>query len=113
MLSRRTKLIPYVAIIRPTITYGCEAWTTTSTTERKLRTFNNKVWRKICGPLLDAHTGEWRRRYNRELQNKLEMGTINNYIKGQRIQCLGHIMRRKEDEPVRAAFDWVPQGKRP
>lgn len=36
--------------------YECEAWTTTSTTERKLKTFENKIWRKICGPLLNAHT---------------------------------------------------------
>lgn len=113
MLSRRTKIRIYVAIIRPTLTYGCEAWTTTTTTERKLRTFENRVWRKICGPVLDAHTGEWRRRYNRELTDMLEMGTITNFIKGQRIQWLGHIMRRGENEPLRAALEWVPHGKRP
>lgn len=112
MLSRRIKLRLYEAIIKPTLTYGCLAWTMTSTTERKLRTFENKIWIKICGPLLDAHTGEWHRRYSRELQDMFG-GTINYFIKGQRIQWLECIMCRKEDEPVRAAFDWVLQEKRP
>lgn len=103
-MSRRTKSRLYVAIIRPVLVYWCEAWTTITTTERKLRTFENRVWRKICEPILDTHTGVWRRRYNRELQEMLEIGTIINFIKGQRIQWLGHIMRWEENEPLRVAL---------
>jgi len=95
MLSRKTKARLYVAIIRPTLTYGCKAWTTTTTTERKLRMFENRVWRKICGPILDDRTGEWRRRCNRELQDMLEMGTITNFIKGHTVAWTHHAARRK------------------
>lgn len=35
------------------LTYGCETWTTTSTTERKLETFENKTRVTICGPFYD------------------------------------------------------------
>jgi len=39
-LKNKVKL--YVAIIRSTHTYGCEAWTTTSQTERKLKMYETK-----------------------------------------------------------------------
>ncbi|KAF0753466.1 Reverse transcriptase domain-containing protein [Aphis craccivora] len=55
MLSRKTKARLYVAIIRPTLTYGCKAWTTTK--QSKLRTFELRIWRKICGPIFDETTG--------------------------------------------------------
>lgn len=49
---------------------------------------------------------------NRELQDMLEMGTITNLIKGQRIQCLRHTVRWKENKLLRAALEWILQGKR-
>jgi len=103
----------YTAIIRPTLAYGCEAWTTTSTTERRLRTFENKIWRVICGPVYDNRTGAWRRKFNRELQNELELASVTSFISGQRIQWLGHVMRRNEEETVRTVLEWRPTGKRP
>jgi sorting nexin-29 len=51
LFSKRTKTRLYTSIIKPILTYGCEVWTTTSVTQRRLRTFENKVWRRICGPI--------------------------------------------------------------
>ena len=39
MLSRKTKLKTYAAIIRPILTYGCETWRLTRDLERKLELF--------------------------------------------------------------------------
>jgi len=41
ILSRKTKVRLF--IIRPTLTYGCEAWTTTKSTEGNLRKFEHRV----------------------------------------------------------------------
>ncbi|KAL4090324.1 hypothetical protein QTP88_025183 [Uroleucon formosanum] len=112
-LSRRSKTRLYGSIIRPSLTYGCETWTTTVTTERRLRTFENRIWRKICGPVFDTNVRCWRRRFNRELQEIMNLTPVTSFIKGQRIQWLGHILRREENDPVRDAFEWKPMGIRP
>ncbi|XP_050527802.1 uncharacterized protein LOC126897900 [Daktulosphaira vitifoliae] len=91
--------------------YGCEAWTTTKQTERNLRTFEHRVWRKICEPVIDETTGSRRRRYNSELYDMLEIAPVTSFIKGQRIQWLGHIARRRENEITRVALEWKPQEK--
>jgi hypothetical protein len=38
---------------------------------------------------------------------------MKNYIKGQRLQWFGHIMRRSEEETIRAVIEWQTEGKRP
>ncbi|KAL4089314.1 hypothetical protein QTP88_024368 [Uroleucon formosanum] len=82
-------------------------------TKRRLRTFENKIWRKICGPVRDAGTNDWRRKFNKELQEELGLAPVTSYIKGQRLQWFGHIMRRSEEETIRAVIEWQPEGKRP
>jgi len=74
----------YTAIIRPTLTYGCEAWTTTSNTEKKLRTFENKIWRVICGPMYYDNEKETRRKnYNNELYEEMDMALVVSLVSGQ------------------------------
>jgi RNase P subunit RPR2 len=64
--SMKTKTKLYTTI-RSTLTYGCEAWTTTSTNEKRLRTFENRIWRTICGPTCDSTNAIRRRKYNKKL----------------------------------------------
>jgi len=65
-LTKERKLRLYMTIIRPTFIYGFEVWTT-SVTVRRLKIFNNKIWRMICGPICDTRTNEKRRKFNKEL----------------------------------------------
>ena len=37
--------------------------------ERRLRVFENRVLRRICGPKRDEVTGEWRKLHNEELND--------------------------------------------
>jgi len=41
----------------------------------------------------------------------MEMGPVTNFIKDERIQWFGHIMRRNENDSLRAAFEWIPKEK--
>jgi len=41
------------------------------------------------------------------------MTTINGFIKSQRIQWLGHVMRHSADAAIRIVLNWKPEGKRP
>jgi len=82
----------------------CEVWTTASMTVRGLRTFENKIWRMICKSVHDKRTSGWRRKFNKNLQEELGKAPVTSYIKGQRIQWLAHIMRRNEQEIIRAVI---------
>jgi len=56
-------------IILPVVLYWCETWSLTLWEERKLRVFENMVFRRIFGPRRDEVTGEWRRLHNEELND--------------------------------------------
>ncbi|KAF0768008.1 Reverse transcriptase domain-containing protein [Aphis craccivora] len=47
---------------------------------------------------MDPRTSYWRRKFNQELKEELNMVTINGFIKSQRIKWLVHVMRRNTDE---------------
>jgi hypothetical protein len=50
-LNRSSKLKIYKSLIRPVVTYGCEAWALTNREEQHLRTFKRRILRKIFGPV--------------------------------------------------------------
>jgi hypothetical protein len=47
----------YKSPILPVVLYGCETWPLTLREEHRLRDFENKVLRRIFGPLRDEVTG--------------------------------------------------------
>jgi hypothetical protein len=47
--------------------YGCETWSLTLREERRLRVFENRVLRRIFGPVSDEATGEWSKLLNMKL----------------------------------------------
>jgi len=67
----------------------------------------------VCGPVRDTRTNEWRRKFNKELQEELGIAPVTSYIKGQRIQWLSRMVRRSKEEIIRAVMEWKPEGKRP
>ena len=52
---------------RIVVLYGCETWLLTLREERRLRVFENRVFRRIFGPRRDEVTREWRKLHNKEL----------------------------------------------
>lgn len=56
----------------------------------------------MCGTILDACTGEWRRRRYNRITRYVGNRTIITFIKGQRIQVWTHVTKLKQ--PVRATL---------
>jgi len=57
-LNRSSKLKIYKCLIRPVVTYGCEAWTLTDRDEQYLRIFECRILRKIFGAVQNED-GSW------------------------------------------------------
>ena len=80
--------------------------------EKKILVFENKVLRKICGPVLDPESGLWRRRYNKELRQMTGQEEISVFIKCQRLKWAGHLARMDCGEYPKRAFLNEEDGKR-
>jgi len=63
------------------LSYGCKAWTITNTTERRLRTFEKRIWRTICGPVYDTENTTWKRKFTKELQDELGIASLISFIR--------------------------------
>jgi len=66
--------------------------------------FENKILKKICGPVFDSELNVWRKRKNIELKEITEDPLLSSYIKCQRVKWLGHIMRKAETTSTGAAI---------
>jgi len=45
----------------PFVLYGCDTWSPTVSEKYRLEVFQNRVLRKVFGPMRDKVTGEWGR----------------------------------------------------
>ena len=54
--SKNIKLKIYRTIILPVVLYGCETWSLILREERRLRVYENRALRRICGPKRDEVT---------------------------------------------------------
>jgi hypothetical protein len=59
----------YKSIILPLVLYGCETWSIILREEHRLRMFENRILRRICGPKRKEVAGGWRKLRNEELHN--------------------------------------------
>ena len=69
LLSKKLKIKICRTIILPVVLYGCETWSLTLRVERRLRVFENRVFRRVFGPKRDEATEEWRKLHNEELSD--------------------------------------------
>jgi len=70
MDCRRIYVKIYRTIILPVVLYGCETWSLTLREGRRLRVFENRVFRRVFGPKRDEVTGEWRKLHNEKLNDR-------------------------------------------
>jgi hypothetical protein len=81
--------------------------------ERKLRVFENMVWRRIFEPRRDEVTGEWRRLHNEELNDLYCSPSIVWVIKSRRMRWAGHVARLGEERGVYRVLVGKPERRRP
>jgi len=78
----------------------------------RLEVFERKILRRIFGPCKDDLTGEWRKRYNQELQTLFQRPYITKEISVRRLRWAGHVWR-KQGSIIRTIIENNLEGKRP
>jgi hypothetical protein len=111
-LSRNVRVKIHKIIILPVVLYGCETWSLTLREEHRLRVFENRVVRRICGPKRDDITGEWRKLHNEELHILYSSPNVIRQIKSRRMRWVGHVARMGERNVYKVLMG-KPEGKRP
>jgi len=71
--------------------YGYEIWSLTLREEGRLKVSENRVLRRIFGPVRDKVTGEWRKLLNEEINYLCCAPNIVGIIKSRRMRLAGHI----------------------
>jgi hypothetical protein len=93
--------------------YWCETWSLTLTDENRLRVFENRVLRRIFGPMRDEVIESWRKMHNEELYNLYCSPSIIRMIKSRRMRWEGHVARIGEKRDAYRILMRKPEGKRP
>jgi len=93
------------------VTYGCEAWALTSRDEKQLRISEQRILRKIFGPVQNEDES-WRIRMNHELNELIENADGVRFIKSRRIAWLGHVIRMDNRRIPKKILEWKPTGAR-
>jgi hypothetical protein len=74
--------------------------------ERRLRVFENRVLRRVCGPKRDEVTGEWRKLHNEELNDLYSSSNIVRVIKSRRRRWAGYVAHVGKKERHIHGFGW-------
>jgi hypothetical protein len=75
--------------------------------------FENRVLRRIFGPMRDEVMGEWRKLRNEELRDLYSSPSIIRKIKSRRMIWAGHVARMGEKRNAYRVLVGKPEGKRP
>jgi hypothetical protein len=81
LIFKNLKVKAYRTIILPVVLYGYETWSLTLREEHGLRSFKNRVVRRIFGHKREEAVGKWRRLHNEELCNLYASPNIIKIIK--------------------------------
>jgi hypothetical protein len=91
----------------------CETWSLIFREERRLRVFENRVLMRLFGTKRDEMTGEWRKQYNKELNDLYPLPNIVRVGTSKRIRCAGHVARLGDVRVVHRLVVGNPERKSP
>jgi len=113
LLFKNIKIKIYRTIILPVVLYGCETWSLTLREERRLRVSEKRVLRTVFGPKREEVIGEWRKLYNKELNDLYFSPNTVWVIKLRRMGWVGHVVRMGDRRGAYRVSVAKPEGKRP
>jgi hypothetical protein len=90
--SKNIRFMVQRTIILAVVWYGCETWSLTLREDRRLRVFDSRVVRIICGPKRDGVTRNWRKVHNEELTYLYSAPNIL-VLKSRIMRWAGHVAR--------------------
>ena len=111
--SVKTKVNIYRTITLPFVFCGCETCSLTLREKRRLKVFENRVLRRIFGPMRDEVTGEWRKLHNEEVNYLYCSSNIVWVIKLRRMVWAGHVARMGVRRGVYRVLVGKSEGKGP
>jgi hypothetical protein len=73
--------------------YGFETWSLILRDEHRLKVFENRALRRICGRKMDEVAAGWRKLHNDDLHNLYSSPSVIRMIKSRRMRWAGHVVR--------------------
>jgi hypothetical protein len=80
--------------------------------EHRLRTFENRVLRRIFGPKRDEVTGKWRTVHSEGLNDMYSSPSIFRVTKSRRMRWAGHVVRIGDKRGAYRVLVVKPEGKK-
>jgi len=111
LLSKNVKIKIYWTVILPFVLYGCATWSVSLREEHGLREFENRVLRRIFGPMRDEVTGKWRKLHSKELYDLYSWPLNIRVIKSRKLWWAGHVARMWERRGAYSVLVGRPEGK--
>jgi hypothetical protein len=97
----------------PVVMCRCEIWSLKLREQCRLKVFENRVLRRICGPNKDEVTGEWRKLHNAEFYDLYSTPNIIWVIKSRRMRWVGHVAHVGDRRGAYRVLVGRLEGKRP
>ena len=106
IITRKTKMRLFNAIVMSVLLYGCQTWKTTNGIIKKVQTFVNRCLRIILNI-------RWYDRVtNEELWERAAQMPIKQQLAKRKWRWIGHTLRKPSKCITRQALKWNPQGSR-
>jgi hypothetical protein len=109
--QKKLKIRIYKTIVLLVVLYGCETWSLTLREEHRLRVSENRVLRRIFGPIRDEVTGGWRKLHNEVLHSLYSSPSIIRIIS--RLRWARHIAGMGEKRKAYRILARKPEEMRP
>ena len=101
-IPRKVKIIIYISILRPVLTYGHESWTLTTKTRSQIQAAEMRVLRLIKGVTrLD-------RLRNEDIRSEMEVEDILKFVERGQLRWYGHVKRMDENRYPKKYIDLDP-----